>query len=337
MENKDQSFATAKTIDEQAIPIIDISGLTNSDSATIKNDVRKSVAESIHYAAKEVGFFYIRGHGISQELINSALESTQSFFNLSDEQKSSVSVDQNQKGWMQPGMANLEGSKTYDLKEVFFYGREIGEDDSDLQSQLPMVSMNRWPDSVCPELKASVMAYHSALSQVGESVLSAIAVGFDACPDLFKPYYDRPLARGQLVYYPASTAGDEHEQRYGVAPHTDFGVLTLLYQDNSGGLQIKSKRYGWIEAPPIADTLVCNTGDLLQRWTAGLFSSTVHRVINRSGGARYSMPLFFDPNSDALIDPNLLGLERLDNQVPVLAGEHIAARNRKNFSQYDKS
>ena len=142
------------------------------------------------------------------------------------------------------------------------------------------------------------------------------------------------MARGQLVYYPVSTNNDEKEQRYGVAPHTDFGVLTLLYQDNSGGLQIKSKVDGWIEAPPIEGTLVCNTGDLLQQWTGGLFHSTVHRVINRSKHARYSMPLFFDPSSDAVIDPTDLGLSLKEGQQPVQAGEHIAGRNRKNFSQY---
>lgn len=333
MTSKKSNYADAKVVNQESIPVIDLSGIMASNTESVSFDELKKVGELIHAAAKEVGFFYIRGHGISPALIDSALSATQTFFNLSIENKSNVAVDQYQKGWMRPGMANMEGSKTYDLKEVFFYGREIKAQDAHLKAQLPMVSLNRWPNTVCPQLKNAIMAYHSALCHVGASVLSAIAVGFDLKPDFFNPFYERPLARGQLVYYPASTTSDEEELRYGVAPHTDFGVLTLLYQDNSGGLQVKSRVDGWIEAPPIADTLVCNTGDLLQRWTAGLFTSTVHRVINRSGSARYSMPLFYDPSSDALIDAAALGLDP-NNQTPVRAGEHIAGRNQKNFSQY---
>ncbi|GAG49576.1 unnamed protein product, partial [marine sediment metagenome] len=92
------------------------------------------------------------------------------------------------------------------------------------------------------------------------------------------------------VYYPPSKAGDEAEERFGVAPHTDFGVLTLLLQDNSGGLQVQSKSGEWIEAPPIPGTLVCNIGDLLARWSNNRFASTLHRVVNRSTNARYSIP-----------------------------------------------
>ncbi|MEP2139246.1 MAG: 2OG-Fe(II) oxygenase family protein, partial [Erythrobacter sp.] len=109
----------------------------------------------------------------------------------------------------------------------------------------------------------------------------------------------------------------------------------LLLQDQSGGLQVRTRDGVWIEAPPIEGTLVCNIGDLLQRWSNDRFSSTVHRVINRSKGARYSIPVFYDPNTNTLIDPIDLGVTSEQSKFePVRAGEHIAGRNRKSFAQF---
>lgn len=293
------------------------------------------VARDIHKAAISVGFFYVSGHNIPHCLIDDARTAAINFFELDPDQKETVKVDHNQRGWMPVGMAHLEGAATHDLKEVFFYGPRIEADDPDLLAGMPLVAQNRWPDPVYPQLQVAIRAYHDAMCLVGRQVLSAIAVGFGQTHDCFEPYYRKPLARGQLVYYPNSQASDDAAERFGVAAHTDFGVLTLLFQDDSGGLQVRNRAGEWIEAPPIPGTLVCNTGDLLERWTAGRFKSTVHRVINRSGKSRYSMPVFFDPSTDALIDPRLLDPSSSDNHTVVRAGEHIAARNTRNFTQYD--
>jgi isopenicillin N synthase-like dioxygenase len=165
--------------------------------------------------------------------------------------------------------------------------------------------------------------------------MAAIAVSLDQSPEFFDACYETPLARGQMVFYPPSTIEDEKEERFGVAPHTDFGVLTLLLQDNSGGLQVRSKAGEWIEAPPIEGTLVCNIGDLLARWSNNRFASTVHRVVNRTSSARYSIPVFFDPNTDTIVDPTDFGVSKDDSKyAPVKAGEHIASRNKQSFAQY---
>jgi len=165
--------------------------------------------------------------------------------------------------------------------------------------------------------------------------MSAVAVSLDQPETFFDACYEKPLARGQLVYYPPSTDADEAEERFGVAPHTDFGALTLLLQDNSGGLQVQDKSGEWIEAPPIQGTLVCNIGDLLARWSNNRFASTLHRVVNRSKDARYSIPIFFDPHTDTIIDPVDLGVSKKDSEYdPISAGQHISGRNRKSFSQY---
>jgi len=328
----DHAAALTTSFDE--IPVIDISRIGPNTEVGDPVALQK-VADEIHEAATDVGFFYVSGHGIDEDIIDHAMQSTRTFFSLPSDEKEKIVVNQQQRGWMPSGMAKLEGAVTHDLKEVFFYGTEVAADDPDLLAGVPLVALNQWPSDESVALKQSVQRYHSALCDVGARVLSAIAVSFGLPKNLFESHYQKPLARGQLVYYPPSQADDEKAQRFGVAPHTDFGVLTLLYQDNSGGLQVKARTGEWIEAPPIPGTLVVNTGDLLQRWTNDRFESTLHRVINRSGKARYSMPVFYDPASTAIIDPAELGVNRFaTNHPPISAGDHIQSRNRRNFTQY---
>ena len=321
-------FAKAQPIDTSQIPVIDI-------AAAIEGSDISQVAAQIHRAACDIGFFYIKGHGIEPRLINQAFTVARDFFAQPTSAKETIAVDTNQRGWMATGMSRLQGSVTHDLKEVFFWGAEVSDTDTDLLENAPLVAKNQWPDTVFPRLQTELTPYYDAVCNVGEKVLSAIAVSLDQSPDFFASRYVSPLARGQMVFYPPSTDTDEAEQRFGVAPHTDFGVLTLLLQDQSGGLQVRTRDGVWIEAPPIDGTLVCNIGDLLQRWSNDRFASTVHRVINRTKNARYSIPVFYDPNTRAQIDPKDLGVPaELCKYPPVQAGAHIMGRNRKSFAQF---
>ena len=308
-------YAAAKQTDVAEIPVIDISGLMQTGETA-------QAAAAIHEAATRVGFFYLSGHGIAPELMAQAFAVTRDFFDQPEAVKASAAVDTNQRGWMATGMATMEGAATHDLKEVFFWGAPDHPPE------------NRWPADY-PRLQTEITPYYRAVCGIGNAVLRAIAAGFDLPADTFEAAYERSMARGQLVYYPPSTVDDETEQRFGVAPHTDFGVLTFLLQDNNGGLQVRNRDGDWIEAPPIPGTLVCNIGDLLQRWTNDRFVSTLHRVINRSGNKRHSIPVFFDPSSDAIIDPRALGTPDAEaKHDPITAAGHIAARNKKTFSQY---
>lgn len=321
-------FAAAKNAEVSAIPVIDISGAISG------SDIQ-GTANEIYEAATEHGFFYIANHGIEQDKMSRAFAITRDFFAQSAEGKATVAVDTQQRGWMAQGMSHLQGAKTHDLKEVFFWGAETAPNDPDILAGKPLVAVNKWPTEAFPRLENDLRPYYDAVCKVGRRLMSAIAVSLDQSPQFFDAFYQKPLARGQLVYYPPSTDADEAEQRFGVAPHTDFGVLTILLQDTSGGLQIQSKSGVWIEAPPIDGTLVCNIGDLLARWSNNRFSSTVHRVINRTNNARFSIPVFFDPHTDTIIDPIDLGVTYRESKYkPVKAGQHIASRNKKNFSQY---
>ena len=319
-------FAASLSSDPTKIPVIDISALMESGETA-------DVARAINRAATDFGFFYISGHGIEPSLIDKAFAASQDFFALPEADKATIAVDETQRGWMATGMSKMKGAATHDLKEVFFWGTEIPPGHPDLGK--PLVASNKWPDAVFPRFHEDIAQYYAAVCAVGHQLLRAIATDFGAPEDFFEQRYKDPLARGQAVYYPPSGAGDEAEQRFGVAAHTDFGVLTLLLQDSNGGLQVQSRSGDWIEAPPIPGTLVCNIGDLLQRWSNDRLSSTVHRVINRSGNERYSIPVFLDPHTDTLVDPRDLGVAEADAKYPpIKAGEHIAGRNKKSFAQH---
>ncbi len=324
-------FAAAKATDASMIPVIDVSGAVDGTDIA-------GVAAAIYAAATDHGFFYISGHGIEQNLLDQAFAVSKDFFALPAEEKGTVAVDANQRGWMAQGMSHLPGAKTHDLKEVFFWGTQTAPDDEDVLAGKPLVAVNQWPTVAFPRLEAELRPYYDALCDVARHVMAAVAVSLEQPAGFFDACYEKPLARGQLVYYPPSTAGDEAEERFGVAPHTDFGVLTLLLQDGSGGLQVQSKSGEWMEAPPIAGTLVCNIGDLLARWSNNRFASTLHRVVNRSDNARYSIPVFFDPHTDTIIDPVDLGVSKQKSEYePVKAGQHISSRNRKSFAQYKRA
>ncbi|ODP34471.1 isopenicillin N synthase family oxygenase [Pandoraea sp. ISTKB] len=330
-DNKADAYYSAKAVDESYIPVIDISALVSGDESAVA-----TVATQIMEASQRIGFFYVKGHGIAPDVTNRATAAMREYFSLPSQTKAHCPVNKSQRGWMATGVARLEGSKTHDLKEIFFWGPEQWSARLEQQKETDsLIADNVWPDADFPKLRQDLLPYYDATMKVGHRLLAAIAVGLGMPDDFFAKRYTSPMARGQLVYYPVSTASDEAEERFGSAPHTDFGVLTLLLQDLNGGLQVLTKDGEWIEAAPIEGTLVCNIGDLLNRWTNEKLSSNLHRVINRSGNERHSLVVFFDPDPDAVVDPADLGFPEGHDKYPaVTASEYIHGKNKKNFTQY---
>ena len=321
-------YAKAGLINFEDIPVIDLGNIDTEHG-------REQIAKKLVHTAKTIGFFYISNHGISADICNKAFAASRRFFALSANQKASVEVDQHQRGWMAQGMANLEGSKTYDAKEVFFWGLDVTDDDPDVVAGLPMVYPNQWPDEVAPYLRHDILPYYEAVLELSRKILAALAIGLGQSADIFQSAYRKPLGRGQLVYYPTLNKDDIDAERFGAASHSDFGVLTILMQDHLGGLQVQRRDGGWIEAAPIQGTLVCNIGDLLERWTNGVLISTKHRVLNRSNQSRFSIPVFCDPASDAIIDPRDFDpAADIKTYPPISAGDYIMGRNKLNFAQY---
>ena len=321
-------YAAAKSVDRNVIPVIDLSSRHLPEQ-------RQHLSRQLVETAEQSGFFYVSNHGIMQERCAAAFAASRQFFALDQDVKAKIAVDQNQRGWMAQGLTNLEGAATHDAKEVFFWGYDITVDDPALKAGAPLVALNQWPQEEAAFLKERIMPYYHDVLELGRDLLSLLAEGLGQSPEFFSKAYEKPLGRGQLVYYPAMDQKDHEAERFGAAAHSDFGVLTILMQDDLGGLQIKSADGDWIEAPPIPDTFVCNIGDLLEMWTNNRLTSTLHRVINKSPKSRFSIPVFCDPSSLTVINPQDFDPSASADNITT-AGEYISGKNRKNFTHYNK-
>jgi isopenicillin N synthase-like dioxygenase len=278
-----------------AIPVISLAPLLAGGGEGVR-----SVAAAIRKAATEVGFFYIADHGIPAGLIAETHGMARRFFALPLAEKRRIEINHRHRGFLKMGEATMHGAKRPDLKESFIFGLDLPEDDPDVRAGKELMGPNLWPPAL-PEMKRVLDAYYGAVVGCGETLLRALAVALDKPEDFFLASFRKPLARGSIIYYPPQPPALGGEQ-FGVSPHSDYGCLTLLWQDDNGGLQVRDKQGGWIDAPPIPGTFVINIGDLLARWTNDLFASTPHRVINRSGRERYSIALFYDPHFDTPIE-----------------------------------
>ena len=197
-------FASAGRVAQSAIPVIDVAPALNG------SDVEE-VAAQIHRAANETGFFYISGHGIAGDVMDAAFSVAEDFFTQPVSIKETVAVNTDQWGWMATGMSTLQGAKTHDLKEIFFWGAETAGDDKDVLAGKPLVAFNQWPEAAYPRLRSDLTPYYDAVCGIARQVMSALARSLDCPADFFAKAYEKPMARGQLVYYPPSTARDEAE------------------------------------------------------------------------------------------------------------------------------
>jgi isopenicillin N synthase-like dioxygenase len=189
------------------------------------------------------------------------------------------------------------------LKEGIYFGQELDPDHPLVVARTPVHGQNLFPAQV-PELQDVVLQYIDAVTNVGHALMRGIALSLDLPSNYFSERYTKhPLGLFRIFNYPFDPeSATSAEIRWGVGEHTDYGLLTILKQDDSGGLQVKS-RSGWIEAPPVKDTFVCNIGDMLDRITKGYYKSTPHRVRNTAAHDRISFPFFFDPSFDSEVRP----------------------------------
>ncbi|MBI1774095.1 MAG: isopenicillin N synthase family oxygenase [Proteobacteria bacterium] len=308
------------------IPVIDVAALQTGGPEKVA-----SIAAVLRQAAQGPGFFYIKNHGVPRPLIDAALGASHRFFALPIEQKRRVAINTLHRGFLALGGAKMYDKARVDLKESYLWGLELGKDDLDVRAGKPLMGPNNWPDFL-PGFRDALYDYYQGVMDCGRRLLSALAVSLDAPVDFFEPHFAKPLARGSLIYYPPQPA-DMGEDQFGVAPHSDYGGITLLYQDDKGGLQVRGRSGEWVMAHPIADTFVINIGDLMARWTNDRFASTPHRVVNSSGQDRYSIALFFDPAFDTVIDPaDLLADKTAPHYPPITCGEYVVSRFDKAFS-----
>ncbi|CAH3034852.1 unnamed protein product [Porites lobata] len=285
------------------IPVVDFSAMSlqNDSSMRENSDAVKQLADHVHQAFSTIGFVYLKNHGIPQEKIDSVFETYDTFFNLHVQVKEKYAKKEgtSPNGWDAIERESTNPDRPGDLKESFDVGAVYDENFN-------------WPNTDVPNFQANVMSIYKCLSDLALRVLSVMAVGLGLNPDAFAYAYEKRgtlLGGTQLRYnfYPMIT--DITKVKPGqirCGEHTDYGGITLLIQDEVGGLEVTNIEGQFVPARPMKGTVLVNVADLMERWTADQLKSTVHRVLIpedeiRRRVPRRSLVFFVDPDHEAVI------------------------------------
>lgn len=272
--------------DFDALPIIDIAGLFSADLAQ-----RQAVADQLGRAAREVGFFYIRGHGIGADRIAALRVATEALFaqDLAWKMASHIGLGRGHKGYVPEG-SEFYGSGRPDLKEAWDIGFEAEDDHPFVRAAQPLIGGNKWP--ALPAFRAGVDAYYAAVFALGTKLFQGFALALGQDEHAFDALVTCPPSKLRLIHYPVDRSAADAP---GIGAHTDYECFTLLLADQPG-LEVLNGRGRWIDAPPVMidgeELFVINVGDMLEVMTAGQFVATTHRV-RKVAHERYSFPLFY--------------------------------------------
>lgn len=289
----------------------------------------------VRKACQKHGFFYVRHHSVPQKLHHAVIEQCRAVFAMPLHKKLEVMVDRNNRGFApmtkdKPvSLLNTKSSKAKPItKESFFIGREIAEGSEENEGYLQ--GSNQWPDtSLCPGFKSTIGCYFDEMWDLGLQLTEILikSLGLDPRELEKAGLTDRPMLLLRLLHYDR-TKSEPENGIFAANPHTDYGILTILANDDQPGLQLFMDNE-WFEVPALEGCFVVNLGDMLERWTGGLYKSTLHRVLNTTGKDRYSVPFFFEPNVNCRIKSLLPDAD----DDGVLSGDHMKMKHEEAQSQ----
>ena len=307
-----------------AIPLLDVSASLAGEHASVE-----TLAAELRWAFENVGFYYLRGHGIDRSLIDATYATAARFHAQPTEKKLALRTDEHNIGYLAATGGQRAGRRR-SRNDAFFLRRERGPDDRDVLANRRFHAMNRWPDDV-PGFRDTVLAYMRALERLCQRLVPIYAVALDMPADTFDTAYAEPHIILRMSHYPP--LGDDEDDDVSLVPHTDSGFMTLLAPNPVPGLSIQMPDGRWIDAPGVEDAFVVNGGDILHRWTNERFLSTPHRVINRSHRDRYAIPFFCDPHHDTLIEclPTCCSPATPAKYPPIQFGDYAAWFAQKSY------
>ena len=316
------------------IPVVDLAG---TDTSGV---VRENAAQAIHRACRETGFFYIANHGVNADFVEAQFAAAKALFDLPLAEKMRLDMKQSPTtaGYEPIGGQALDSQDANsqkappDLKESYYCGRELPEGHPLLAKKQRGLGYNQWPSDLTG-FREQTIAYYDAMCALGDRVLSLIACSLSLDDGWFAPHYQPASAMLRFIKYPPHPVNAMLNQ-LGAGAHTDWGGITILAQDAAGGLEVENVVGEWLAAPPIPDTFVINLGDLMARWTNGVYSSNMHRVKNNLASAdRYSLPFFYSPQNEALIEPipTCVTPEHPRRFPPCTCAEHMSEMFRRSY------
>jgi len=304
------------------LPLIDIAPLYGTDSAAWRD-----VATQIDTACRDWGFFYITGHGIPPERIDALLAAAKAFFALPEAEKLKIDITRtaHHRGYGAIATEQLDPTQPSDLKETFDMGFHMAADHPEVLAGKPLRGPNRHPE--LPGWAPLMEQHYADMQALAQTLLRAIALALGIERDFFDARFAEPISVFRMIHYPPRHTARSADQP-GAGAHTDYGCVTLLYQDDAGGLQVRNVHGEWIDAPPIPGSFVVNIGDMMARWSNDRYTSTPHRVISPLGVHRYSMPFFAEPHPDTEISclPNCSSADNPPKYPPVTSAEYLLSR-----------
>ncbi|WP_323614097.1 2-oxoglutarate and iron-dependent oxygenase domain-containing protein [Pseudomonas putida] len=310
------------------LPIIDISPLYQHDPAA-----RQAVARQIDAACRQWGFYYIKGHPIPATRIGALKAAAEQFFACPAEEKLRIDITQSEhhRGYGAIATEQLDPSRPSDLKETFDMGFHMAPDHPDVLAKKPLRGPNRHP--AIAGWEALLQTHYQDMHALSLTLLRAMAQALGIEHDFFDQRFANPISVFRMIHYPPRQAASSTDQQ-GAGAHTDYGCVTLLYQDSTGGLQVQSVDGQWIDAPPIEGTYVVNIGDMMARWSNDRYTSTSHRVVSPQGAHRYSMPFFAEPHPDTMISclPNCSSPDNPPKYPPVSCSAYMLSRFAETYA-----
>ena len=306
------------------IPLIDFQPFLDDDP-----DGQQRVAQEIYQACHNIGFLYLKNHGVPANAIARAFEQSQQFFGspMADKQAIAWSNECSNRGYVGVERERLDETQPGDLKEAFNMGKELISGES---TESPELVLNQWPSGQ-DAFRETITEFFEVCTAAAQRIFRAFAIALDMPAGYIVDRHQTDNYTLRLLHYPPlQTVPKPGQIRAGA--HSDYGTLTLLFQDDVGGLEVQTATGDWISAPSIPGAILINTGDLTERWSNNVFRSTKHRVAlpqpEKAGRDRYSIAFFCQPDSEAEIAclPTCQSSENPPLYPPIKSGEYLLSR-----------
>ena len=281
------------------IPVIDISPLVGPQDNP--KSLRKT-AKEIENACKNIGFFYVKNHQIPQNHLDAVILVMQEFFNLPEEEKMKIHIGNSDvfRGYTPLGK-ELTNAK-YDWHECVDFGLDLEPNHPEVIAGNQLLGPNQWPENQ-PNFRKALESHWDLMILLGRRITEGLAMSLGFDKKKFARFMNKSHSFMRISNYPPYGKDQEENVGDGIGAHIDYGFLTILLQDNIGGLEVKNADNKWVSAPIIPGTFLINIGHMIQRWTNDYYKATVHRVIPPKHETRCSLPFFFEPNFDAIVVP----------------------------------
>ena len=301
-------------------------------------EAKARLVQEIAAVSRELGFFYLVNHGVPEALLADQLAWGRRFFDLPPEDKLAVDLRRSpvRRGYEPMALQTLQAGMAPDQKEAFGLGRELAPDHWLMRQAAPFEGPNQWPASDAlfdgEGFRVQMETYREAMTDLGRELAGLLAASLELPEDYFADALVDPSVNVRLLHYPPQPP-QVPADRLGCGAHTDWGLLTILLQDDCGGLEIEMAHDQWLRATPVPGALIVNLGDMVVRLTAGRYASNVHRVINTQPERhRYSVATFFNPHALYVVECAPTCVPDQGAPQPITFGDHINAMIRKTYA-----